>query len=103
MPSELMEGIEIFLEYYNKQRYHEALCNVIPTDASYGWREDIMAWFLASEGDVLKVLIIALISSSDSVETTFRVTFGGFRSLAGLFCVSPSTTNQLKKARRVLT
>ncbi len=38
-----MDGIEIFLEYYNNQRNHEALCNVTPIDESYDWRENNMA------------------------------------------------------------
>ena len=43
MPSELREAIESFVEYYNHQRYHEALGNVTPADVYYGKKEGIIA------------------------------------------------------------
>ena len=63
-----------------------------------------IVWFLAFEefsgGNTPSIV---LISSSESVDTTFRHTFGGFRSFAGLVSINPSATSQLKKARRVRT
>jgi putative transposase len=42
MPSELREAIRAFIEYYNYQRYHEGLGDVIPYDVYTGRQLEII-------------------------------------------------------------
>ena len=35
-PDELIDQINLFIDYYNNQRYHEALDNLTPADVYYG-------------------------------------------------------------------
>jgi len=42
MPSELQGAIERFVNYYNHERYHEALSNVTRASVYYGRKEDIL-------------------------------------------------------------
>jgi transposase InsO family protein len=42
-PDELVDQIDLFIEYYNNQRYHEALNNLTPVDVYCGKAREIMA------------------------------------------------------------
>jgi len=42
-PDELLDQIDLFIEYYNNQRYHEALNNLTPSDVYCGKAREIMA------------------------------------------------------------
>ena len=42
-PDELVEQIDLFVEYYNNQRYHEALNNLTPFDVYWGNSREITA------------------------------------------------------------
>ncbi len=35
-PDELTDQIDLFIDYYNNDRYHEALNNLTPADVYYG-------------------------------------------------------------------
>ena len=41
-PDELIDQIDQFINYYNNQRYHEALNNLTPVDVYYGKTREIM-------------------------------------------------------------
>ncbi len=42
LPGDLESQIGQFIEYYNHQRYHEAICNVTPADKYYGRDQAIL-------------------------------------------------------------
>jgi len=39
----ITDQIDLFIEYYNNHRYHEALNNLIPADVYYGRRREVLA------------------------------------------------------------
>ena len=41
-PNELTDQIDLFIEYYNNGRYHEALNNLTPADVYYGRGREIL-------------------------------------------------------------
>jgi transposase InsO family protein len=41
-PDELIDQIDLFIEYYNNHRYHEALNNLTPADVYYGRNREIL-------------------------------------------------------------
>jgi putative transposase len=43
LPWELEREIEQFVEYYNNQRYHESLDNLIPADVYHGRRREVLS------------------------------------------------------------
>jgi hypothetical protein len=43
-PEELTDQLDLFIDYYNNGRYHEALHNLTPADVYYGRDRDILAW-----------------------------------------------------------
>ena len=42
-PDELTDQLDLFIEYYNNDRYHEALQNLTPADVYYGRGRDILS------------------------------------------------------------
>ena len=42
-PDELTDQLDLFIDYYNNDRYHEALNNLTPADVYYGRGRDILA------------------------------------------------------------
>ena len=42
-PSELRQSIAEFVEYYNNQRYHEAIDNLTPADVHHGCSEEVLS------------------------------------------------------------
>ena len=42
-PDELTDQLDLFVDYYNNDRYHEALNNLTPADVYYGRGRDILA------------------------------------------------------------
>jgi putative transposase len=43
-PGQLREAISRSVDYYNRERYHEALRSVTPDDVWHGRREVILGW-----------------------------------------------------------
>jgi transposase InsO family protein len=39
-PDELIDQLDLFIEYYNNNRYHEALQNLTPADVYYDRKYD---------------------------------------------------------------
>jgi putative transposase len=54
-PSQLVEAIDDFVEYYNNQRYHESLDNMTPVSIYYGKQKEVQ-----SERDKIKRETMAL-------------------------------------------
>jgi hypothetical protein len=42
-PDELIDQLDPFIQYYNNDRYHEALQNLTPADVYYGRSRDILS------------------------------------------------------------
>jgi len=42
-PNELTDQLDLFIDYYNNDRYHEALNNLTPADVYYGRGRNILA------------------------------------------------------------
>ena len=42
-PDELTDQLNLFIDYYNNDRYHEALNNLTPADVDYGRGREILA------------------------------------------------------------
>jgi transposase InsO family protein len=42
-PDELTDQLDLFIQYYNNDRYHEALQNLTPADVYYGRGRDILS------------------------------------------------------------
>jgi hypothetical protein len=42
-PDELIDQLDLFIEYYNNNRYHEALQNLTPADVYYDRGRDILS------------------------------------------------------------
>ena len=42
-PDELADQLDLLIEYYNNDRYHEALQNLTPADVYYGRSRDILS------------------------------------------------------------
>jgi hypothetical protein len=42
-PDELTDQLGLFIQYYNNERYHEALQNLTPADVYYGRDRDILS------------------------------------------------------------
>ena len=42
-PHELIDQLDLFIQYYNNERYHEALQNLTPADVYYGRSRDILS------------------------------------------------------------